>query len=166
MVPFRPHSNTARGKTRWREVKVAILARLGHRLNRAQQAIPQLLHRRLVAVLGDIDQFIPQLQLEASKQTFASAPQVIWLSDGGPGFWRVYRTCFAHCAVAVLDFFHAAGHLWRATTALFDDPDSPQARAWFQRWRHQLRQGRHRTVLRSLTALLNLDLCHGQAFIT
>lgn len=166
MVPFRPQSQTARGQTRWREVKVAILARLGQRLNRAQQVVPQLVHRRLVAVLGDIDQFIPQLQLEARRQAFESAPQVIWLSDGGPGFWRVYRTCFAHCAVAVLDFFHAAGHLWRATTALFDDADAPEALAWFQRWRHQLRHGQQRRVLRSLTSLLNADLLKGSAFTT
>lgn len=165
MVPFRPQPKTARGKTQWREVKVAILARLGQRLNRAQQAVPQLLHRRLVAVLGTIDQFIPQLQLEAAKQAFETAPKVIWLSDGGPGFWRVYRTCFAHCAVAVLDFFHAAGHLWRATTALFEDPNSPAARAWFQRWRHQFRHGQHRTVLRSLTSLLNSDLLQGQDLV-
>jgi hypothetical protein len=166
MVPFRPQPKTARGKTRWREVKVAILARLGQRLNPAQQTVPQLLHRRLVAVLGDIDQFIPHLQLEAQKQAVEAAPHVLWLSDGGPGFWRVYRTCFAPYAVAILDFFHAAGQLWRATTALFDDPDSPQAHAWFQRWRHQLRHGQHRTVLQSLTSLLNSDLLKGQAFTT
>lgn len=166
MVPFRPHPGTARGKTQWREVKVAILARLGQRLNQAQQAVPQLLHRRLVAVLGDIDQFIPHLQREAAKQAWQAAPKVIWLSDGGPGLWRVYRTCFAHSAVAVLDFFHAAGHLWRATTALFDDPNSPNARTWFQRWRHQLRHGQHRTVRRSLTALLNSGLFQGQDLVT
>src|SRR2546430_11414149 len=31
MVPFRPHPRTAKGKTRRREIKVAILARLGAR---------------------------------------------------------------------------------------------------------------------------------------
>ncbi|KAI9132673.1 hypothetical protein ON05_004425 [Acaryochloris sp. CCMEE 5410] len=33
--------------------------------------------------MGDIDQFIPLLHLEARKQDFESAPSVIWLSDGG-----------------------------------------------------------------------------------
>jgi hypothetical protein len=37
-VPFRPHSRTAKGKTRWREIKVAILARLGARLSRKANA--------------------------------------------------------------------------------------------------------------------------------
>ena len=119
MVPFRPTPGSAKGTTKWREVKVALLARLSSRVNRANETVPQLLHRRLVALLGDIDQFIPYLQLEAKRQDFEAAPQVIWLSDGGRGFWRVYRTCFSHCAVAVLDFFHAAGHLSRATQAMF-----------------------------------------------
>lgn len=166
MVPFRPTPHTAKGNTRWREVKVAILARLGHRLNRANQTVPQLLHRRLVAVLGDIDQFIPHLQLEATRQAIESAPQVIWLSDGGRGFWRVYHTCFAHCAGAVLDFFHAAGHLWKATTALFDNPQAPEALAWFRRWRHQLRHGQHTHVLQSLTSLLNSGIVRGPALTT
>ena len=157
MVPFRPKSGSAKGTTKWREVKVALLARLGTRLNRAQEAVPQLLHRRLVALLGDIDQFIPSLQLEAKRQAFEAAPKVIWLSDGGRGFWRLYRTCFSHCAVAVLDFFHAAGHLSRATQAMFDDPRSAQAKAWFKRWRHQLRHGQHLQVLQALTLLIQSD---------
>lgn len=166
MVPFRPKLGSAKGKTKWREVKVAILARLGHRLNRAQKPVPQLLHRRLVGILGDIDHFIPYLQLEAKKQAFETAPTVIWLSDGGRGFWRVYRTCFSHCAIAVLDFFHAAGHLARATKAMFGDSRSAQARQWFQRWRHQLRHGQHLSVLHALTLLIQSELFAGQSLTT
>jgi hypothetical protein len=166
MVPFRPTPKTTKGKIQWREVKVAILARLGTRVTQAQKVVPQLLRRRLVAVLGDIDQFIPLLQLEAHKQNFDSAPSVIWLSDGGRGFWRVYRTLFSHCAVAVLDFFHAAGHLARATKAMFGDPRSAQAQAWFRRWRHQLRHGLHLNVLRTLTMLIHLELFTGKSFTT
>ena len=54
-VPLRPHSKTPRGKTRWREVKVALLARLHHRLNRNGKSVTRLQHRRLVAVLGDLE---------------------------------------------------------------------------------------------------------------
>ena len=166
MVPFRPQRQTPKGKTQWHEIKVGILVRLGIRNNRQGESLPQLLHRRVVAMLGDIDQFMPQLRLEARRQAFESAPQVIWLSDGGRGFWRVYRTCFAHCAIPVLDFFHAAGHLWRATTALFDDPRSAQAMAWFARWRHQLRHGKHQLVLTTLTQLINTDAVTGKSLTT
>ncbi|MEO1404801.1 MAG: ISKra4 family transposase, partial [Cyanobacteria bacterium J06635_1] len=54
MVPMRPHPQTPKGKTRWKEVKVAILARLGKRQKRSGESVPQLLHRRVVAVLGNL----------------------------------------------------------------------------------------------------------------
>lgn len=167
MVPFRPVAGTPKGKTQWREIKVAILARLGIRHNRRGEPLPHLLHRRLVAVLGNIDDFIPSLRLEARRQSFESAPKVVWLSDGGTGFWRVYHTCFSSVAIPILDFFHAAGHLWRATQALFEpQPSSPQASAWFSRWRHQLRHGQHYQVLSDLTYLINTNLFSGQSLDT
>lgn len=82
MVPFRPHPKTAKGKTRWREVKVGLFARLGQHLTRSGKQVTRLCHRRLVAVLGDIDTFIPLMQMEAQRQSVDTAPQVIWLSDG------------------------------------------------------------------------------------
>jgi hypothetical protein len=157
MVPFRPQPNTPKGKTQWREVKVGLLARLGQRLTRAGKTVTRLYHRRLVAVLGDIDAFIPRIQVEAYLQSVDTAPHVLWLSDGGRGFWRVYRQCFAHCAVGILDFYHAAGHLWRATTALFDGR-SLEAHQWFKNWRSLLRHGQHQAILNALTLLVNTDL--------
>jgi hypothetical protein len=50
MVPFRPVANTPKGKTQWQEIKIALLTRLGSRINRAGATVPQLLNRRLVAV--------------------------------------------------------------------------------------------------------------------
>ena len=45
-VPFRPHPRTAKGKTRWREIKVAILARLGARLTRQGTRVTRPCQRR------------------------------------------------------------------------------------------------------------------------
>lgn len=161
MVPFRPHRHSAKGKTQWREVKVGLFARLGARQTRSGQQVTRLAHRRLVAVLGDIESFIPLMRMEAHKQSMDSAPKVIWLSDGGRGFWRVYHQCFAHCAIGILDFYHAAGHLWRATAALFDSR-SPDAKQWFKKWRALLRHGRHGDVLTALTLLVNTEIAQGK----
>jgi hypothetical protein len=164
MVPMRSQPKTAKGKIVWREVKVAILARLGERLSHAGKAVIKLRQRRLVAVLGDLEAFIPLVKLEAQKQSLAKAAKVVWLSDGGRGFWRVYQQCFAHCALAVLDFYHAAGHLWRVASVLFS-AHSDRLR-WFKRWRHALRHGQHRTVLAMLTSLVNTNLCSGKSLKT
>jgi hypothetical protein len=165
MVPFRPTPKTPMGAIQWREIKVGILARLGTRVTRAGKTVPQLLRRRLVAVLGTIDDFIPPLQLEATCQGVDTAPLVVWLSDGGRGFWRVYRTCFA-TAIAVLDFFHAASHLARATHALFGTLQSSEAQTWFRRWRHLLRYGQAHRVRRALTQLIHLPGWSASAFST
>jgi hypothetical protein len=41
-VPFRPHPRTPKGKAQWREIKVAILARLGARLTREATRVTRL----------------------------------------------------------------------------------------------------------------------------
>ena len=164
MVPMRSQPKTPKGSVVWKEVKVAIFARLDKQLTQAGKTVAKLRARRLVAVLGDLAAFIPAVTLEAHKQSFEAAPTVVWLSDGGRGFWRVYRECFAHCAVAVLDFYHAAGHLWRAATVLL--PTQSDRLDWFKRWRHALRHGKHAAVLAMLTALVNTELLSGKSLKT
>ena len=51
MVPFRPEGGQPRGKTAWHEVKVDVLARLGHHRTRTGQGVARLHQRRRVAVL-------------------------------------------------------------------------------------------------------------------
>jgi hypothetical protein len=74
MVPFRPQGGQPTGKTSWREVKVAVLARLAPHLTRTGKVVTRLHHRRLVAVLGDIEALKPRLWLEALRQGILSAP--------------------------------------------------------------------------------------------
>ena len=156
MVPMRPHGGSPKGKIQWQEVKVAVLARLGQHLTSTGKLVNRLYQRRLVAMLGSIDEFAPRFELEALRQGVRSAPQVVWMSDGGKGFWRLYYQYFAAYAVGILDFYHAAGHLWRAAAAWLDGRTS--AAKWcFARWRHLLRHGGNQQVLTELTQLINRD---------
>jgi hypothetical protein len=161
MVPFRPHNKTPKGTTQYREVKVGLLARFKQRLTKTNQQVTQLCHKRVVAVLGDLDAFMPRITWEAHRQSMTTAVQVLWLSDGAKGFWRVYRECFATFAIGILDFYHATGHLWRATVAIFDGRTT-EAHNWFVHWRHLLRHGQHRQVLTDLTRLVNIDVFEEQ----
>ena len=119
MVPIRPQEKSPKGQTSWREVKVAILARLQQRLNSKGKPISQLHHRRLVAVLGHIEALKPRLWLEANRCGFRGST-VAWLSDGGRGFWRLYQQCFAQTCIGVLDFYHAAQNIWKGAAAALD----------------------------------------------
>ena len=100
-----------------------------------------------MAVLGTIEALQPRLQLEALRQGITTATQVVWLSDGARGFWRLFEQSFAAVAVGILDFYHAAQHLWQAAEAYGQTVRGRTPQQWFQRLRHQLRHGYvHRIV--------------------
>jgi len=149
MIPMRRHLGKPDGKTQWREVKVAILSRIGKSVSRKGREFLRLHQRRLVAVLGDIDALRPRLMLEALRQQWQSAPKVVWISDGGKGFWGLYQQCFAQGATAILDFYHAAQNLWKGASAAFDGRTT-KARKWFESLRHKLRHGQQAEVIAEL----------------
>ena len=156
MVPFRPDAGAPQGKIRWREVKVGVLARIGQHRTRTGQVVTRLTQRRLVAVLGDIDALKPRLWLEALRQGLRHAPQVVWLSDGGRGLWRLFDECFAPYATGILDFYHAAQNLWKSAAAWLDGRTT-QARRWFTWARHRLRHGHPEGVLGDLVEALDVE---------
>lgn len=155
MAPFRPDGGSPGGKTIWREVKVAIFARLAKRINRKGKEVSCLKQRRLVAVLGCKDQLSVRMLLEAVRQGMRTAKKVVWLSDGGRGFWAIYRERFARCAAGVLDFYHAAQNLWKGAQALFNGK-TPEAAGWFHANRRRLRYGNPEDVLADIKNALDV----------
>lgn len=160
MVPFRPENKSPKGKTKWLEVKVAILARLGIRVSREGENTTELKQRRLVAVLGTIEQLREKLWMEALRQNIRTAKRVIWLSDGGRCLWGVFKDYFGPLgAIGILDFYHAAQNLWKGAKARFDGR-TKMAREWFEKVRHQLRHGQEQTVLVKLKKILSSKQLH------
>ena len=156
MAPFRPEAGTPQGKTVWREVKVGVLARLGKRVTKTGQQVPQLTQRRLVAVLGDVDAFSARLWLAAVQQGVLSSQRVVWLSDGGRGFWRLFDERFAQYATGVLDFYHVVQNLWKGAKAWLDGR-TQRSRDWFARARRRLRRGKANKVMADIEAALALE---------
>lgn len=155
MAPFRPTPKTSKGKTLWREVKIAVITRVQEVKTATGQSYNRLVQRRLVATLGDIDALKERMAWETKRQGIETAPKVVWVSDGGVGFWRIFRECFSQCAVGILDFYHAASHLSKAAKAYLHS-DAVGAKQIFEAWRHLLRHGKHHRVLKSLTLLVNM----------
>ena len=151
MVSFRPQAKTAEGKTKWREVKVSIFARLGKVRTRAGKLIPRLHRHRVVAVLGDIDDLSERMWLESLKQGVKEAPQVVWLSDGARGLWRLFDERFQPYAIGVLDFYHAAQNVWSGVK-IWLDGRTTRCQDWFTEARHRLRHGQADDVLDDLKA--------------
>ena len=119
---------------------MGVLARLGRHHTRTGQIVARLHQRRLVAVFGDLDALQRRLWLEAMRQGIRHASQVVWLSDGARGLWRLFEIAFAAYATGILDFYHAVQQLWKGAAAWLDGRTS-QARRWFHWARHRLRHG-------------------------
>lgn len=156
MVPFRPEGGQPKGKTAWHEVKVGVLARLGRHRTRTGTVVARLQQRRLVAVFGDLEALQRRLGLEALRQGIRHASQVVWLSDGGRGLWRLFEAHFAGHARGILDFYHAVQQLWKGAAAWLDGR-TPQARRWFAWARHRLRHGMPDGVLADLADALDVE---------
>jgi hypothetical protein len=153
-VPFRAQVGTPKGKIRFQEVKIALLARVRSVPTRSAQTRTRLEQRRLVAVLGDINALQARLQLEALRQGITTAPQVVWISDGARGFWRLFQQQFAGVASGILDFYHAAQQLWEVAEAYGDTLPTRTPQQWFERLRHQLRHGYVHRIVQELGRLL------------
>lgn len=149
-VAFRPQGGNPKGKRVFQEVKVALLARLSTRLNRIGKTVSCLQQRRVVAVLGNIEALQSRLMLEATRQQLDQALKVVWISDGARGFWRLFETCLAPIAIGILDFYHAAQHLWQAAEVYHDGNPARTPKMWFERLRHQLRHGYVHRILKEL----------------
>ena len=156
MVPFRPEGGQPKGTTAWHEVKVGVLARLGRHTTRTGKIVARLHQRRLVAVFGDIDALQRRLWCEALRQGIRGAPQVVWLSDGARGLWRLFDERFTAYARGVWDFYHAVQQLWKSAAAWLDGRTS-QARRWFGWARHRLRYGNPDGVLADLADALDVE---------
>jgi hypothetical protein len=156
MVPFRPEGGSPKGKTAWHEVKVGVLARLGRHRTRTGQVVARLRQRRLVAVFGNIEALQRRLWQEALRQGILHTPQVVWLSDGARGLWRLFDDCFTAYATGILDFYHAVQQLWKGAAAWLDGRTT-QARRWFGWARHRLRHGMPDGVLADLADALDVD---------
>jgi len=156
MGPFRPEGGQPRGKTAWHEIKVGVLARLGRHRTRSGKVVARLHQRRLVAVFGHIDALQQRLWLQALRQGIRHASEVVWLSDGARGLWRLFDERFVDYARGILDFYHAVQPRWKGAAAWWDGRTT-QARRWWGWARHRLRHGQPDGVLADLADALNVE---------
>ena len=155
MVPLRPFGGSPFGATVWREVKVGIVAWLRRTVSASGRTLMRPVSRQVAASLGHIDLLGPRLWLATFMMGIRGAERAVWLSDGGVGFWRLFREYFADYAIGVLDFYHAAQNLWKGARTLFDGR-TKEAENWFATLRSQLWEGKICEVLSHIQAALSL----------
>ena len=156
MVPLRPEGGQPRGKTAWYAVQVGVLARVGHHRTRTGKVVARLPQRRRVAVVGESEALQQRRWREALRQGIRHASQVVWLSEGARGRWRL---CEERCTVdarGICDLYHAAPQLWKSAAA-WRAGRTTQARRWFGWASHRLRHGNPEGVLADRADALEVE---------
>lgn len=119
---------------------------------------PVLLNRSYCATSRGIRPFGAMVWALASWWGVRSAKRVVVIGDGGDWIWNYSRDRLHFslpdgrvvAPVEILDFYHAAENLGKAREEIFADGESAPARAWFEQWRHRLRQGEVDAVIGEL----------------
>lgn len=119
---------------------------------------PLLLRRSYCATSRGIRPFGAMVWAMASWWGVRSARQVVVIGDGGEWIWNYSRDRLHFtlpdgrtvAPVEILDFYHAAENLAKARDEIFADPQSGPAKAWYEQWRHRLRQGEAEAVVAEL----------------
>ena len=157
-VPFRPEEGSAKGKTKWLVVNVGIIARIGKKVTKAGKNVSIIMRRRVIAILDNINVFKNHMKLEGLKEGMSDAKKIVWLSDGGRGFWGVFRELFSNLnnVYGVLDFYHAAQNVYKGAKARFDGR-TKKCRVWFKKARKKLLTGKAEHIVKAITRWIKKD---------
>jgi len=135
----------------WHEIKTAVIFRLDHRGHTASGR-GMLVEKFTVTYQGEPWEFGRRVYAEAVRRGLDQARRVYFVADGGEWIWKLKSERFQG-AIGLLDFYHAAQHLWSLATARFGD-QTIEGRQWAEPLLHQLHNGKERNVLRTLQALM------------
>jgi hypothetical protein len=124
----------------WHEVKVGDLYANEHRVKTASGR-GKLVYKEYLATLEDAAGFGKQLWQAAARWQVDQARRVVIMGDGAPWIWNLAAEHFPG-ALEIVDFYHAAEHLWATGEALFGERSrSAATTSWVRRYLHQLRHG-------------------------
>jgi hypothetical protein len=133
----------------WHEVKVACVYAQEHRAKSASGR-GKLTHKEYLATLEDAAAFGRQLWQTAGRWQAGEGARIVAMGDGAPWIWNLFALHFPG-AIEIVDFYHAAEHLWATAEALYGERASSHAtRTWARRYVHHLRHGRIDLVLLAL----------------
>ena len=125
----------------WHEIKVATLYPKASRC-RSSSGRGRLLDKGYFATLDHAEQFGWALRAVGKAWGAERVRRVVCMGDGAPWIWNLTDLHFPD-ATEIVDFYHAAEHLWEVGEALWGDRHTSAAtRAWVRRYRKYLKLGR------------------------
>lgn len=133
----------------WHEVKLATLYTNNHRV-KVSPGRGRILQKEYLASLEEAAGFGTLLWQAAERWQVSRARRVVVMGDGAPWIWNLAGLHFPG-AIEIVDFYHAAEHLWSTGEALWGDRGSSAAtRSWVRHHRRSLRKGRVDLVIAAI----------------
>jgi hypothetical protein len=133
----------------WHEVKIATLYSKDARC-RTSGGRGRLTAKHYLATLANAEGFGQALGADATAYGALTARRVVMMGDGAAWIWNLSAMQFPQ-ATEIVDFYHAAEHLWAVGEALWGDRQtSVRTRSWVRRYRRYLREGRVKLVLAAI----------------
>lgn len=105
----------------WRDVR-ALLIFEEKDLASSSKRRREILHRRVIAHVGTLEEWLKLVHLVLHEEGVYTAEEVVVIADGGSGVWELIEELLPETesrrVVEILDWYHAASHLWGVGRAL------------------------------------------------
>jgi hypothetical protein len=137
--------------SRWHWAYGATCFRLDQR-GQSATGRPFITQRGYVMTRGGLEELEKQLWAEAVRRGLLQADLVLVVADGAAWIWNLVGKRFKG-AREVLDFYHAAEHLWTVANTVFG-AGTTQARQWAEPLITQLKEGQGAEVIQKLEDVL------------
>lgn len=146
----------------WRDARALLIFR-EEDLAQTSKKRRQILHRRVIAHVGTKEEWIRLVHLALYEEGVYTAHEVVIIADGGQGIWEMFEELLpattSRRVFQILDWYHAASHLWAAGRAIKGCKTEAQRKAcaaWVQPLLDDLAEGRVANVIQRLRKLRKL----------
>jgi hypothetical protein len=147
----------------WRDVRALLIFR-EEDLAQVSKTRRQIVHRRIVAHMGTKEEWIQLVNMAFHEEGVYTAHEVVVVADGGSGIWELVDELLpsttSRKVVQILDWYHAASHLWEVGRAL-RGCKTPQQRArcaaWVDGLLDYLAEGKVANVIQRLAKLKGIS---------
>lgn len=111
----------------------------------------EVVRKTFCATQARIEEFREQVTAEAAKRGADKVRRLVFLGDGAPWIWKIASELFPK-AIQILDWYHAAEHLWEVARVRFGS-DEKRLWAWVEQHKTELWEGKLESVLVALRAV-------------
>jgi hypothetical protein len=119
----------------WKDVRAILIFREKD-LAQTSKDRREILHRRVIAHVGTHEEWLKLVHLALHEEGVYTAHEVVVIADGGNGIWEMVEellpTTTFRKLIQILDWCHAASHLWTVGRALKGCKTDAQRKACIQ----------------------------------